>query len=108
MFADSGAYPGRYYIKHSEDGISWVLDYSSDSGVPLIGGLIDYVYDRLLPGAYIRNFGGFEDRIREIHPGVWLGRVYALPGMLSWDLSLGNPTPFTIYTGVSFLLFQQC
>ena len=27
---------------------------------------------------------------------------------LSWDLALGNPTPFMINVGVPFILFQSC
>mmetsp|Transcript_1580 Transcript_1580/g.3486 ORF Transcript_1580/g.3486 Transcript_1580/m.3486 type:complete len:313 (+) Transcript_1580:234-1172(+) len=108
-YRDTGAYPGRFYPTYSQEGgLAWTLDYSIRSGIPVVGGVVDFVVDRLLPGQYIRNFGGFKDEIKEISRGVWLGRVYALPMMLSWDLSLGNISPFTVYTQVSFLLFQAC
>ena len=85
-----------------------MLDYSVQTGIPIVGGLVDAVVNNLLPGQYIRNFGGFKDEIREISPGIWLGRVYSLPMSLSRDLSLGNISPFTVYTEVPFLLFQAC
>jgi hypothetical protein len=106
---DIGAYPGRFYPTYSEEGgVAWTLDYRVQTGVPLIGGVFDFAINNLLPGQYIRNFGGFKDEIREIAPGMWLGRVYSLPMSLSWDLSLGNISPFTVYTEVPFLLFQGC
>ncbi|QDZ19714.1 hypothetical protein HOP50_03g22310 [Chloropicon primus] len=109
FYSDNTAYPGRFYPTYSvEGGLSWTLDYQVQTGVPLIGGVLDFAINRLLPGQYIRNFGGFKDEIKEIAPGVWLGRVYSLPMSLSWDLSLGNVSPFTVYTQVPFLLFQAC
>mmetsp|Transcript_6507 Transcript_6507/g.11899 ORF Transcript_6507/g.11899 Transcript_6507/m.11899 type:complete len:151 (-) Transcript_6507:87-539(-) len=109
LYSDVGAYPGRFFPTYSQEGgLAWMLDYSVRTGVPLIGGALDFVANNLLPGQYIRNFGGFKDEIREIAPGVWLGRVYSLPMSLSWDLSLGNISPFTVYTQVPFLLFQAC
>jgi len=109
LLDDPNAYPGRFYPDWDPvDGVSWKLDYGVHSNIPLIGGAVDFVMDRLMPGRYIRNMGGFEDHMRELAPGVWMGQVYALPYMLSWDLALGNPTPFMINIGVPFILFQNC
>lgn len=80
-----------------------MLDYSVRTGIPLIGGVADFLVNNLLPGQYIRNFGGFKDEVREILPGIWLGRVYSLPLSLSWDLSVGNVSPFTVVGRPRFL-----
>mmetsp|Transcript_5963 Transcript_5963/g.10937 ORF Transcript_5963/g.10937 Transcript_5963/m.10937 type:complete len:275 (+) Transcript_5963:228-1052(+) len=109
LLNDTTSYPGSFYPDWDPvEGVSWKLDYSTQSNIPLIGGVIDYIVDRLMPGRYIRNMGGFEDHMRELAPGVWMGQVYTLPYMLSWDLALGNPTPFMINVGVPFILFQSC
>ena len=109
LLDDPNAYPGRFYPDYDPvDGVSWKLDYSVNSQIPIIGPVYNFVMDRLMPGRYIRNMGGFEDHMRELAPGVWMGQVYALPYMLSWDLALGNPTPFMINVGVPFILFQSC
>ena len=76
-----------------------MLDYSVRTGI----GIADFLVNNLLPGQYIRNFGGFKDEIREILPGIWLGRVYSLPMSLSWDLSIGNVSPFTVVGCPPFL-----
>ena len=57
---------------------------------------MDWVIDNLMPGRYIRNMGGFEDHMRELAPGVWMGEVYARPFMLSWDLAFGNLSVSTL------------
>ncbi|QDZ19713.1 hypothetical protein HOP50_03g22300 [Chloropicon primus] len=109
LLDDPNAYPGKFYPDYDPvDGVSWKLDYSVGSTVPIIGPVYNFVMDRLMPGRYIRNMGGFEDHMRELAPGIWMGQVYALPYMLSWDLALGNPTPFMINVGVPFILFQKC
>ena len=102
---DSSSYPGRFYPDYDpEEGVSWKLDYGVHTGFAAV----DFVVDRLMPGRYIRNMGGFEDHMRELAPGIWMGQVYTLPFMLSWDLAFGNPTPFMMNVGVPFLLFQSC
>ena len=103
---DSSAYPGTFYVTQDpEAGFSWKLDYGVDTG---LGPMVDTFVNRMLPGRYIRNMGGFEHAFREVAPGVWMGKVYALPYMLSWDLAFGNPTPFHMNIGTPFILFQSC
>jgi len=108
-FEDTTSYPGRFYVDADpEAGFSWKLDYGVQTNIPIIGPLVDTMIDRLLPGRYLRNMGGFEDHYRELAPGIWMGKVYALPYMLSWDLAFGNLTPFKVNVGVPFILFQSC
>ena len=100
---DFNAYPGRYYVAPDSgyqegDKRSWRLDYSVNTGI----GILDALIDRFPIGQYMRNFGDYRDEMREIAPGMWLGKLYALP------FTMRNPSPFTIDAGVPFVLFQGC
>ena len=58
---DVTAYPGRFFPTYSQEGgLAWMLDYSVRTGVPLVGGLLDFAINNVMPGQYIRNFGGFK------------------------------------------------
>jgi len=109
MLNDTSSYPGKFYPDYDPvEGVSWKLDYGVQTNIPIIGGAVDWMIDNLMPGRYIRNMGGFEDHMRELAPGVWMGEVYARPFMLSWDLAFGNLSPFTVNVGVPFIMFQSC
>jgi len=101
---DFNAYPGRYYVAPDSGNFgqsgerSWRLDYSANTGI----GILDALIDRFPIGQYLRNFGDYRDEMREVAPGMWLGKLYALP------LTMRNPSPFTIDARVPFVLFQGC
>lgn len=80
-------FPGRVYVGES-------LASPSESAM-----IVDY-------SDHDHEFSPFRDEIREIYPGVYLGKMYALPGASLWDgaiaLSSNEPT-FAIH----FILFKQ-
>ena len=80
-------FPGRVYVGES-------LASPSESAM-----IVDY-------SDHDHEFSPFRDEIREIYPGVYLGKMYALPGASLWDgaiaLSSDEPT-FAIH----FILFKQ-
>ena len=80
-------FPGRVYVGES-------LASPSESAM-----IVDY-------SDHDHEFSPFRDEIREIYPGVYLGKMYAIPGASLWDgaiaLSSDEPT-FAIH----FILFKQ-
>lgn len=80
-------FPGRVYVGES-------LASPSESAM-----IVDY-------SDHDHEFSPFRDEIREIYPGVYLGKMCALPGASLWDgaiaLSSDEPT-FAIH----FILFKQ-
>ena len=53
------------------------------------------------------EFSSFRDEIREIYPGVYLGKMYALPGTELWGGVLALPPDSDPRFTINFILFGQ-
>ena len=53
------------------------------------------------------EFSSFRDEIREIYPGVYLGKMYALPGTQLWGGVLALPPDSDPRFTINFILFGQ-
>lgn len=53
------------------------------------------------------EFSSFRDEIREIYPGVYLGKMYALPGTQLWGGAISLPQGSDPRFAINFMLFGQ-
>lgn len=53
------------------------------------------------------EFSSFRDELREIYPGVYLGKMYALPGTELWGGLLSLPPDSDPRFAINFILFGQ-
>jgi hypothetical protein len=53
------------------------------------------------------EFASFRDEVREIYPGVYLGKMYALPGTELWGGVLALPPDSPPRFAINFILFGQ-
>ena len=81
-------YPGKVYT-----GESWAAP--GEEAV-----IIDY-------SDHSHEFSSFRDEIREIYPGVYLGKMYALPGTELWGGVLALPADSAPRFAINFMLFGQ-
>jgi hypothetical protein len=57
-------------------------------------------------GDHAHEFAPFRDEIREVYPGMYVGKMYALPGASLWNGALVVPDGDPLFA-INFVLFAE-
>jgi len=102
-------FPGSAYLAPSDINSNNTLDDVGAGTAPVPAGgdggagdaiVVDY-------SAHDHEFSGFKDELREVYPGTYLGRMYALPGAELWGGALSAPVDGGPIFALNFVLFAH-